>query len=163
MFWGAFSWNRRTSLYPMLGDPESPRGGVTARRVLECLQEQLPTICEPGSVFIQDNAPTHTAKIVQEWLVEWAAENGVVLVDWPPFSPDLNAIENLWKILKERICTNYPELLDMPKNDRTKQRLVEAAIDMWESLEEDLLRSLVKSMTRRLEAVIEAGGWYTKY
>ena len=48
MFWAGFSYNRRTSLYPMLGDPESPRGGVTGRRVLECLQYQLPTIAEPA-------------------------------------------------------------------------------------------------------------------
>lgn len=47
MFWGAFCFNRRTSLYPLTGDPESPRGGVTGRRILECLQDQLPTIAEP--------------------------------------------------------------------------------------------------------------------
>ena len=34
---------------------------------------------------------------------EWAAENGVELLDWPPYSPDLNPIENLWHILKAEI------------------------------------------------------------
>ncbi len=79
----------------MLGDPESLRGGVSSRVVLDYLQQNLPTICEPDSVFIQDNVSTHTARIVQEWLSEWARENGVELVDWPPYSPDLNPIENL--------------------------------------------------------------------
>ena len=64
MFWGAFCFNRRTSLYPLIGDPESPRGGVTGRRVLECLQYQLPTIAEPGYKFAQDNASTHTCRLV---------------------------------------------------------------------------------------------------
>ena len=62
----------RTSLWPMLGDPLSKNNGVTSCRVLECFQKNLLTICSPGSVFIQDNASTHTARIVQEWLVEWA-------------------------------------------------------------------------------------------
>ncbi|KAK7219081.1 hypothetical protein V2G26_007084 [Clonostachys chloroleuca] len=31
MFWGAFGWNIRISLVPLLGDPDSVRGGVTGR------------------------------------------------------------------------------------------------------------------------------------
>ena len=107
MFWGAFCGARRTSLYPLLGDPESPRGGVTGRCILECLQDQLPTIAEPGFIFAQDNAPTHTANIVQDWLRNWVEDNSIQVVDWPPYSPDLNPIENLWKLLKEGICERF--------------------------------------------------------
>ena len=95
MFWAAFSFKIRTALTPLFGDPQSKGGGVTGRIILETLQEHLPTICEPSSIFIQDNAPTHSCKIVQNWLVEWAQENGVELVDWPTYSPDLNPIENV--------------------------------------------------------------------
>jgi transposase len=44
---------------------------------------------------MQDNARTHTARVVQSWLVPWAEENGIELIDWPLYSPDLNPIENL--------------------------------------------------------------------
>ncbi|KJZ69944.1 hypothetical protein HIM_10667 [Hirsutella minnesotensis 3608] len=161
MFWGAFSYSGRTSLAPMIGDPTSERRGVTGRVVLTTLQEHLPTIVEPGIVFAQDNASTHTAAIVQDWLTEWAQENGVSLVDWPAYSPDLNPIENVWKLLKERIHKNHPELADFPKSNQSKQRLCEAAVEAWEEFEDGVLQNLVESMPRRLEAVRSAKGWYT--
>lgn len=163
MFWGAFGFGIRSALWPMLGDPESARGGVSSRTVLACLQENLPTILEPGSIFIQDNALTYTAKIVQDWIKEWAEENGVTLLDWSAYSPDLNPIENLWKLLKEEICNRFPELSDMPKNQASYDALVRAAITVWDDFEESLLNRLLDSMVRRLEAVIKTDGWYTKY
>lgn len=163
MFWAGFGWGIRTSLVPLLGDPDSPRGGVTGRVIQACLEENLPTIASPGSKFIQDNAPTHTARVVQNWLRNWARDNGVELIDWPPYSPDLNAIENLWPLLKEHIIESYPELSDMPKTDESIQRLCEAAVEKWEDLEDRIMFQLIRSMVRRLEAVIQAGGWYTKY
>jgi hypothetical protein len=163
MFWGGFAFNRRTSLTPLLGDPDSKGGGVTGRRILECLQETLPTIAEPGYIFAQDNAPTHTARIVQDWLRNWAQENGIELVDWPAYSPDLNPIENLWKIIKDDIVRLHPELSDMKSNNISKQRLCEAAVEAWELLEDDLLNKLIESMPRRIAATVRAKGWYTKY
>ncbi|KAM4063611.1 DDE superfamily endonuclease [Hirsutella rhossiliensis] len=104
MFWGAFCYHTRTSLIALPGDPAAARGGVTGRVIQVCLEETLPTILEPGYTFIQDNAPVHTSRAVQNWLRDFLRENGVAPVDWPPYSPDLNPIENLWKLLKERIC-----------------------------------------------------------
>ncbi|KJZ70846.1 hypothetical protein HIM_09760 [Hirsutella minnesotensis 3608] len=163
MFWAGFSFNRRTSLTPLIGDPKAPRGGVSGRRIRECLEDNLPTIAEPGYTFAQDNASTHKAAIVQAWLGCWVEENEVSLVDWPAFSPDLNPIENAWKLLKEQVCKNHPELSDLPKNNDSKQRLCEAAVEACEELEDDTLNHLIESMPRRLKAVVEAKGWYTKY
>lgn len=42
--------------------------------------------------FMQDNAPLHTAKIIKNRF----HEHGIPLVDWPPYSPDLNPIEHAW-------------------------------------------------------------------
>ena len=79
MFWAGFAVGRRTSLIPLFGDEDSVRGGVTSRQILECLQRNLPTIAEPGYFFVQDNASTHTARIVQSWLTGWARDHGIYI------------------------------------------------------------------------------------
>ncbi len=42
-------------------------------------------------IFQQDLAPAHTAKSTTSWL----NDHGVVVLDWPAKSPDLNPRENL--------------------------------------------------------------------
>ena len=164
MFFGGIAFfGKRTDLYVLDGDPEARRGGVTGRRILECLQEELPKILEPGMIYAQDNAPTHTARIVQDWLRQWLQENGIVLVIWPPYSPDLNPIENLWKLLKEKIHQRYPELATMRSNSHTLDLLIKAAQEVWDEFTDELIDRLIESMERRLQAVIDARGWYTKY
>ncbi|VVT43788.1 uncharacterized protein SAPINGB_P000146 [Magnusiomyces paraingens] len=163
MFWGVISFSSRSSLWPLHGDPTSARGGVTSHCILECLQDQPPKIAQSGSIFVQDNAPTHKARIVQNWLREWAEQNGVTLVDLPPYSPDLNPIENIWKLLKEEICKRLPELSLLPQNNQSLNKLGEAAVEVWEDFHQDLINKLVLSMPRRLQAVVDANGWYTKY
>ena len=51
----------------------------------------------------------------------------------------------------------------MPKNDIALEMLREAAVEVWEDLEDELLNGLIEGMKKRLQAVIDAGGWYTKY
>lgn len=53
-----------------------------------------------------DGASVHTAGIVKQLLVEM----GIKVMNWPPYSPDLNPIENLWALLKAEIYKLYPEL-----------------------------------------------------
>jgi len=57
----------------------------------------------------------------------------------------------------------FPELTAMPKNDASKTALVRAAVVVWEEIAEEVFEKLIDSMVRRLQAVIQAKGWYTKY
>jgi len=70
MCWAAFKGDGpiRTVLYFPESDPASKHNGVTARTYLAMLREALPTIYEPGDIFMQDGAPIHRASIVKEWL-----------------------------------------------------------------------------------------------
>ena len=55
IFWAGFGYNTRTELIPLDGDPDAPRGGVTARRIYDLYQAQLPQFIQPGDIFMQDN------------------------------------------------------------------------------------------------------------
>lgn len=162
MFWAAFSGSvRRTGLVPLDGDRDSPRGGVNSLVIRRLYQQILPTLIgsQPDAIFMHDNASVHTAYIVRDALQEM----GIRVMDWPPHSPDLNPIENLWALLKAKIYDLYPELLDMPNNNYTLEILVDAAQEAWDLLDQDILANLSDSMPRRVRAIIEVDGWYTKY
>jgi transposase len=143
----------------MAGDPDSPQGGVTAKRYIEVLEEYLPTILNHNSIFMQDNAKIHKAHIVRDWFIN----EGIELMDWPPYSPDLNPIENLWKRLKDEIIQAHPELVTMGNSDPAMDYLISCAQEAWETLAEELLNKLASGMQTRVDAVIKAKGWYTKY
>ncbi len=108
---------------------------------------------------MHDNAPIHTAHIIQDWL----HENGVEVMEWPPYSPDLNPIENIWALLKAEIYRLYPDLLGMRNNVATLERLIQCAIATWDTFEVDIMNKVLDTMPHRVDAVLKANGWYTKY
>jgi transposase len=63
----------------------------------------LPTL-EKGNIIIMDNASYHKSKETRE-LIE---EKGCQLIYLPPYSPDLNKIENYWAIIKKKVKKYYP-------------------------------------------------------
>lgn len=68
------------------------------------------------TVVILDNARIHHAKLLQEFLKE--NEDRLELIFLPPYSPNLNLIEGLWKWLKERVVYNvfYKTAPEIRKN-----------------------------------------------
>lgn len=67
--------------------------------------ENVPKEYPSGKVvLILDNAIIHHAKLMQPFLVEH--KNRLNLVFLPPYSPELNLIEGLWKWLKQSVIHN---------------------------------------------------------
>ena len=137
---------------------------ATAEGYCNLLRNVLPEIYEPGQGFLQDNARIHTAKLSQQLFQEY----GVWVVEHPPYSPDLNAIEHLWIFLKEMTYKLHPELKYMQGgNIRKKQALKNAikhAISVIESKELwDIPARLIASIPDRIQAVLAVNGYQTKY
>lgn len=71
MIWVVFSrQGGRSDLYLTKRDPESKRGGYSTNSHLALLKEMLPTLYEPGLMFMRDNAPIHRAHKVRDWFAE---------------------------------------------------------------------------------------------
>ena len=83
------------------------------------------------------------------------------MLDWPPYSPDLNPIEHLWYRLKQKVYEVRPDIEQFGGGaDRVRDALSDALERVWYLIEEDLL---VESTPWRVAACIKAEGWYTKY
>ena len=100
--------------------------------------------------LLQDNDPRHRSDKAYIWL----HNHGVSRVKFPPYSPDLNPIENLWADMARRVeshhCTTLYELED-------------AIALEWDSTDKKLLQKLVASMPKRCKAVIESEGHFTTF
>ena len=73
---------------------------------------------------------------------------------WPPKSPDLNPIENLWDAVEAKVR----EELATSRNELWRKILV-----AWNSIDNNIIGTLIYSMPRRIEVVIKAKVGHTKY
>ena len=148
MFWAGFCEEFQTILIPLDGDPAAQRNGVSARVIYELYRDILPIIIEQGDIdiFMHDNAPVHKARIVRELLDSLRIQ----VMDWPPYSPDLNPIENLWSILKREIYRLHPNLEHARDTNETLRRLVAAAREAWANIRSDILVRLSETMPNRI-------------
>ena len=163
MVWACFQWEdgriRRLELYIIDRDFESKKHEYLAQSYIEVLNDQLPKCWQLGLIFIQDNAPIYMAYTVRSQFEDIA----IPLLKWPPYSPDLNPIENVQWHLKKKVIELYPKLLDIGKGEDAKRALERALIKAQEALPDSLFKACLDSMPRRVEAVIKAEGWHIKY
>jgi len=80
--------------------------GLTKEEFLSLLK-QLDRFYPPqkGLVLILDNASAHKANKVEEYLRK---VDRITLVFLPPYCPDLNPIEKLWKEVRKKVTHNFP-------------------------------------------------------
>jgi hypothetical protein len=81
---------------------------------------------------------------------------------WPPYSPDLSPIENLWIRLKDEIM-RAPELATMGNGAGAMAHIIECAKEAWEFMKDELLNKLALGMQNRVDTSLETKGWDTKY
>jgi len=76
----------------------------------------------------------------------------------------MNLIENLWAHLKMELYCQYPDTKTLCGGPAIVRKVLrERLAEIWWSIGEEVLDHLVDSMPYRVEALIKARGWYTKY
>jgi hypothetical protein len=73
-------------------------GCIDAPTVIACMDAFCSKLQRPTTVVI-DNAPVHTSGLFQSMIPEWEKRN-LYLWFLPPYCPELNLIESLWKKIK---------------------------------------------------------------
>ena len=100
-------------------------------------------------VFQQDNSPIHVSRET----LNFFKEANVKLLDWPPYSPDLNIIENVLEMLSSHIygqgtVRNLKEL---------RSRIDDSVSNFNETKAQEAFK-FYKSMPSRLYAILESHG-----
>ena len=93
----------------------------------------------------QDNAPARVAAITTYYLQRKIG----YWVEWPPHSPDLNPIEQLWGYLKSQIkgmCFN------------SKEELFNKLSELWDSIPNEIIHNYYSSFKARLQACLQHQG-----
>lgn len=137
--------------------------GVTAALYTQLLEEQLIPACRqlmqhrPACqrstpwVFQQDGAPAHKARSTQAWLKQHADFS---IMAWPPNSPDLSWIENVWGLVARQL---------QMRSNLTSATFQQAVFEEWDRVPHKTLVDLHDSMKRRMQACIRSNGGSTKY
>ena len=108
---------------------------------------------------MQDNDRVYIAKFTKIQL----EERGVQTIKHPPYLLDLNSIKHMWWALKKKLHELHPEFNQLGESAEEWSRFCEALKEAWLAIPDTLIRKLIYSMPRRLEAVKEAKGYQTKY
>ena len=103
-----------------------------------------------GCEFQQDNAPCHVSKSTKEFM----RLRNIHPIGWPPNSPDLNPIENVWELMKTELS-----MMIIKDYDDLAQKIE----ILWANLTHEYLTSLINSMKDRLESCIKNQGYETEY
>lgn len=151
MVWGCFSRNGVGHLYRM---PEKTTidsavyQKILADYLIPSIDELHP---DKNYIFMQDGAKCHTSKST----IAWLKENRInFMPDWPPQSPDLNPIENIWAYINAKLRDHH---------FTNKEQLWQRLKIIWNEIPQGLIDKLITSVPSRLSAVVKSKGGSIPY
>ncbi|GFW00497.1 transposable element Tcb1 transposase [Trichonephila clavipes] len=137
-------------------DPYIIRDGpLSARRYRDEILRpiEVPYAAAIGDDFIlmDDNCRPHRAN-----LVDFFFEEGIVRMEWPASSPDMNPIEHVWDALRRRVAGYQPP-------PQTLEELERALLEERDRIPQLVINSLIDSMPQRFSALLAVRGNHTPF
>ncbi|GFU63893.1 transposable element Tcb2 transposase [Trichonephila clavipes] len=78
---------------------------------------------EDDFLLMDDNCRPHHANLVEDFLFE----EGILGMEWPACSPDMNPIEHVWDAVESRVAGHQPP-------PQTLQELEKALLEEWDRI-----------------------------
>ena len=141
MVWGIIAVNYRHLYFFNAGE------SVDAAAYQKAIASSLKVVQRRKLIFMQDGARCHTAASTMAVLEAAKVE---VLQDFPPRSPDLNPIENMWSLVDRLV-------IDFYEGD-----LRAAVKKAWDSIPTQTVNNLVLSYKSRLQKVVALEGKFSQ-
>jgi len=117
---------------------------VLQRHVVPLFEELKAAGRQP--VFMQDGARAHTSHANIKYLTSKLVR---ILLNWPPRSPDLNPIENLWALIQELVSNHGPA---------DKEELTAFVLQVWDAIPQSVVDNYVRSFADRVNECIAKEG-----
>ena len=150
MFWGCITYDKMGPFIEIRGNLNSQDYISQILETFRGFWRKFQRKNKTG-VFMQDNAPCHTSKLVEKWF----GSNKVRKILWPQ-SPDQNPIETVWDMLLRAIRNRK-------KQPTSLTDLREALKNGWLNFPMEEIRKLYDGLPNRIDQIKKMKGNATKY
>jgi hypothetical protein len=144
MVWGAISKGWRSPLVVITGNLNS-QGYIDLLDENKIFQQLDDHFGKKQYYFEQDGAPPHRSKLS----VTWIEERANLISQWPPNSPDLTGIENIWAIMKQKISGYEVQSITELKEHLQRE---------WWAIPQTTIDAILASTPQRFQLVINENG-----
>lgn len=139
MVWGGICWYGKTSLYFVKGTLDAPK----YLKLLQSRRKEMLALYQNKGPwhFLQDGAPCHRPQRVANYINKYLTQE---TMPHPPQSPDMNAIEMVWAIVKRKVEKLRPN---------NKEQLKEAIKTAWDQIELKVLQSCIQHIPKAMDKI----------
>lgn len=107
-----------------------------------------------GFLYKEDGDSSHSAKVVKAWKTQKLGLQDEAWYYNSPYSPDFSIIENVWRILKQRLKR---------RAHASMEQIKEAMQDVWAKISQKEINKLVATMPTRMEEAVKLEGKHTAF